>query len=75
MQCKDIPTVDLLISIGNKQLLEGYPGKVMFRKLEKLEDKGLIDCGVSIMHPWLTPKGEEFIANRGERNEYYKNNS
>lgn len=44
------------------QLAERYPEKIAWRKLEQLEDRGLIDYGVSINYPWRTPEGEAEIA-------------
>lgn len=41
---------------------KGFPEKVVYAKLEKLEDRGLIECGVSIRQCWLTQKGEARLS-------------
>lgn len=46
-------------------LAERYPlapGKVIYAKLEKLDRTGLIECGTSLRHPWLTDKGTERVG-------------
>lgn len=45
---------------GAVQVLQaaGWPFKVVVRKLEHLDDRGLIDYGVSLNYPWRTPEGE-----------------
>lgn len=46
---------------GVLNILSTYPRKVVERKLERLEQRRLLDCGVTILRPWLTPEGEAYL--------------
>jgi len=67
IQCKDIDTEELLMRMaGSKyqgdigwQLLNWWPMKVVIRKLEGLERRGLIKRNVTWSNAWLTDVGKE----------------
>lgn len=40
----------------------GQPEKVCYRALERAEQRGLIECGVSLRTGWLTEKGRCLIS-------------
>lgn len=40
----------------------GYPFKVVVAKLRHLDQRGLIDYGVSLNYPWRTEEGEALLA-------------
>lgn len=40
----------------------GIPYKVALRKVEHLNDRGLLDYGVSPDYSWLTPEGTAILA-------------
>jgi hypothetical protein len=48
----ELPTPDLV------WMERGFPLKVVYAKLQKLLDRGLIEYGVSLRTGWLTPAGE-----------------
>lgn len=72
IHCRDIPERELLeaivafqesISDGNYQtpfpyemLAHKYPEKVTYKKMEKLDNKGLINYGVSLRTAWVEPE-------------------
>lgn len=39
----------------------GQPEKVCYRALERAEERGLIEYGVSLRTGWLTEKGEQLL--------------
>lgn len=39
----------------------GYPRKVVLRRLERLEQQGLLECGVSVDTAWITTAGEAHL--------------
>ena len=39
----------------------GQPEKVCYRAMERAQDRGLIECGVSLRTGWLTDKGREML--------------
>lgn len=39
----------------------GQCEKVCYRAMERAEQRGLLDFGVSLRAGWLTPQGEEFL--------------
>ena len=39
----------------------GEPEKVCYRAMERAENRGLIDCGVSLRSGWITEKGKEML--------------
>jgi len=43
----------------------GEPEKVCYRAMERAEERGLIDYGVSLRTGWLSEKGEELLAAPG----------
>ena len=59
----DEPLATIRDAGGAVEILQehGWPYKIVLRKLEQLEDRGLIEYGVSICYPWRTPKGEAFF--------------
>jgi len=67
IQCKDIDTEELLMRMaGSKyqgdigwQLLNWWPMKVVIRKLEGLERRGLIKRNATWSNAWLTGVGKE----------------
>lgn len=71
---KDIDELELLRYIRDRQknfdmpnpaeawVSKGFPEKVIYSKLKKLLDRGLIDYGVSVRQCWLTPEGEAHLA-------------
>lgn len=38
------------------------PFKVCYRAMERAEERGLIDCGVSLRTGWLTDKGKSLLS-------------
>lgn len=40
----------------------GQPEKVCYRACERAEERGLIDCGVSLRSGWLTEAGMALVA-------------
>jgi hypothetical protein len=40
----------------------GQPWKVCYRACERAQDRGYIECGVSLRSGWLTDKGLELIG-------------
>ena len=56
---KDTPDVIL----GKK-----YPFKVIMAKMEQLENRGYLDCGVSLRTAWLTNKGKEYLKGMNKNN-------
>lgn len=76
---KDIDERELLVYIRDRKVArsetpnpveawvaKGYPEKVAYAKLAKLDKKGFIEWGVSIRQCWLTAKGESHLT-QGER--------
>lgn len=74
MARKDITDIQVLraydmlaIGLTNKwpyeTLMEetGQSEKVCFRAMERAEDHGLIECGVSLRSGWITKKGKEML--------------
>lgn len=76
-QCKDISTRDVLLfqsyyNINPKVYQSAldvltsfpfsFPEKVVLCKMEKLENKGLLEVGVSLRCSYLTDKGKELLA-------------
>lgn len=76
-QCKDVSINDILLfqSYYNSNpkahqcaldiltsFPYSYPEKVVLCKMEKLEDKGLLEVGVSLRCAWLTDKGKELLS-------------
>lgn len=70
MKASDIDDDELLTYIKLRELhrfelpnpveawsAKGFPEKVVYAKLAKFEDRGLIEYGVSIRQCWLTEKG------------------
>lgn len=43
------------------QAQTGEPLKVCDRAMERSQERGLIDCGVSLRTAWVTAKGEELL--------------
>ena len=41
--------------------LTGEPEKVCYRAMERAEDRGYLDCGVSLRSGWITEKGIELL--------------
>lgn len=39
----------------------GAPEKVTYAACERAEDRGLLDCGVSLRSGWITPKGHALL--------------
>lgn len=39
--------------------------KVCVRAMERAENRGYVDCGVSLRTGWLTEKGKELIGDAG----------
>lgn len=68
---KDIP--DIVVLKRQKEWCENkdlpftyeafpqWPEKLIYRKMEKLVDKGYLEYGVSLRTSWLTDKGLELI--------------
>jgi hypothetical protein len=44
------PVLDALVA-------KGWPEKIVIRRLERMVAKRLLDYGVSVRFPWLTPDG------------------
>lgn len=73
MKRSDIPTKAVLIachrfhdgdgSAPYKVLADKFnaPEKVVYAAMEREDNKGLIDYGVSLRTAWVTPKGYEFL--------------
>jgi len=40
--------------------------KVCYRAMERTNNKGYLDYGVSLRTAWVTPEGKEFLENRAE---------
>ena len=53
------------LGAGRQMERLGIPGKLAYRKLEKLEARGWLDAGVSLMTPWLTTEGEARLTELG----------
>lgn len=51
------------IEFADKILMRvtGQPEKVCYRAMERAEDRGYIDCGVSLRSGWLTEEGKELL--------------
>ncbi len=77
IQAKDIDEDELLAYIKARKaakfetpnpveawVTKGFPEKVVYAKLVKLEARGLIEYGVSIRQCWLTPVGEIRMKNK-----------
>ena len=74
-QCKHIPMTDVLLAYEefpyksgavDVLLAEKYPEahpNVIWKKMEKAEEKGYVEYGFSLRYGWLTPKGEEYLNN------------
>ncbi len=60
-KCKDISE---LWPYHVLQLETGEPGKVCYRAMERAEDRGLIDCGVSLRTGWITDKGCKLLQSQ-----------
>lgn len=72
---KDIPIEEVLIQQqkwwDNKSLpftyevlAEKYGSeKLVYKKMEQLDNLGYLEYGVSLRTAWLTKKGEEFLKN------------
>jgi hypothetical protein len=43
----------------------GAPEKVAYSAMEREENKGFVECGVSLRTSWVTPKGYEFLETCG----------
>lgn len=41
--------------------MTGQPEKVCYRAMERAEERGLIEYGVSLRSGWLTEKGKELL--------------
>lgn len=39
----------------------GQPAKVCWRALERADRRGLVEYGVSLRYPWLTPAGKALM--------------
>lgn len=39
----------------------GEPEKVCYRAMERAENRGLIDCGITLRSGWITDKGKELL--------------
>lgn len=37
------------------------PEKIAYRAIERADKRGLLDFGVSMNYPWITPKGYELL--------------
>lgn len=67
-RCSDISPLMLLNAIhflnfgAFEHLCETFPPKVVLKAIERDDRNGLIDYGVSIMKPWITPKGREILG-------------
>lgn len=68
MQLKDIATADVLRAINEKGIdwlhdaaFKGVPLKLICAKALKLADRGLLEYGVSLRFPWLTPEGKQAL--------------
>lgn len=76
-QCKDVSINDILLFQSyynsNPKVHQcaldvltsfpfSFPEKVVLCKMEKLEDKGLLEVGVSLRCAWLTDKGKELLS-------------
>lgn len=64
---EQLPPLDGLNYMENDSALQrlqhaGVPFKIALRKLEHLDDRGLIEYGVSLNYPWRTEKGEAELA-------------
>ena len=42
--------------------MSGAPLKVCWSAMERAEDHGLLECGVSLRSGWLTNKGRELVG-------------
>lgn len=73
LQRKDLPTLVVLATVqvygyrAWEVLCETYPWKVVYRAMERDNDRGYLNCGTSITRSWIEPKGEVLI-----RSEKYK---
>lgn len=76
MQCKDIPELVALQAIEDARgagvpayglLMDrsGAPEKVAFRKLEQIEARGELECGLHVGVGWLTGKGARRLIELG----------
>lgn len=77
MKTSDVPELDVLeaietwreeyklTGIGNTpdvSLSTKFPVKLIMSRMAKLQNKGLIDVGVSLRTAWLTDKGKEYLT-------------
>jgi hypothetical protein len=42
--------------------ITGQPEKVCYRATERAQDRGFIECGVSLRTGWLTTSGKKLLA-------------
>lgn len=61
MEVATRPFIDMLL------VDEGWPPRLVTRKLNLLADKKLIDYGVSIGSGWITEKGKKFLQENAEK--------
>lgn len=69
----DLPDVDMLLVVELAQaeglrvtaMLPQLPPKLVEAKLEHLIRRGLLECGVTVLRPWLTGEGRELLDSSG----------
>lgn len=67
-KCADLPDIVLLEALRDRvahDVTQPWPPRLAMRKLEKLERRGLIECGVSLLSGFLTDAGKAVLAARG----------
>ncbi|MCK5019632.1 MAG: hypothetical protein KAS32_21415 [Candidatus Peribacteraceae bacterium] len=77
MKRSDIPTKAVLLACHKRHegggelapwqaLMQEFkaPEKVVYAAMERDDERGLIDYGVSIRHAWVTDKGYSFLVKR-----------
>lgn len=66
---KAVETVSYSLPAADR-LRQKFPGvatKVIRAAFEREYDRGNLNCGVSIMLPWLTDKGRAYLASHSEK--------
>ncbi|GAA2929766.1 hypothetical protein [Streptomyces enissocaesilis] len=73
MKRSDLTTTEVLVAVHTHQfrafehLTETYPSKVVCAAFERDIRSDLLECGVSLVRPWLAPAGEQQVRAEGRR--------
>lgn len=64
MKRSDIPTLEVLAGVAQRNLCENlfgrFPHKLVLAALERDCRRGLIDYGTTLRSAWVTPKGKTY---------------